>query len=378
MSANILSFTRQSFLFTRTVCKSWYENGQDTATHVHRAVDSCSTVDEAYQHQYPLDLYAPYIDACRNASDISVFDHLISIGEPWIQEDVEYAAEHGRIDVLQLFQLNGQVLDERILHTAVRYGQLDTVVYLMSVGCPVDTTRIEWGFGEHVVEELKMCSMEIAARDGRVDIMKQLRTNVPPFTPFPHQTLEYALEGRHLRVLKHIRDVHAYDVFQRFLFEAIADGDNYEVGFLVHYGIVRDTQPALMSAFRADDTYMVNVMLINMTDSRRSHAVDRAIGSYKGHGISLAKYLAGELKIMPTSDAYNRLLRAHHRGKKLLGILNWLHERLGVRVYPEGLTHLADHSAEVQQWFRDRCRSCRINFKNGNNGTKRPAPVALK
>lgn len=371
VSANILSFTRQNFLFTRTVCKSWYENGNATETHVHRAVDSSSTVEESYQHSYPLDLYAPYLNAIDNTSDISVFEHLVHSGEEWIDEEVEYAAEYGRIDVLQLFQENGQVLDERILHTAVRYGQLNTVVYLMSAGCPVDTTRIEWGFGEYVVEELKMCSMEMAARDGRVDIMKQLRTNVSPFMPFPHETLEYSLEGRHLDVLKYIRDVHPYDVFRRFLFQGISDGDTLEVAFLVNHCLVGDTHTAMMSAFRAGDTYMVNVMFVNMAKSQKSRAVDQAIGSHQQRGVCLAKYLMREPEVRPTSDAYRYLLRTHHGEEQLVSILNWLHDELGVRVKPEGLTNLANHSPAVQQWFRDRCRSCRINFETGNNGVIR-------
>ena len=362
VSKNILSFTWQNFLFTRTVCKSWYENGNGTATHVHRAVDSSSTVEEAYQNSYPLDVYAPYLNAIDNTSDISVFEHLVHNGSEWIDEDVEYAAEYGRIDVLQLFQENGQVLDERILHTAVRYGQLHTLVYLMRVGCPVDNTRIEWGFGQYVVEELKMCSLEMAARDGRVDIMKQLRTNVPPFTPFPHETLEYALEGRHLHVLKYIRDVHPYDVFRRFLFQGISDGDTFEVAFLVKHGLVGDTHTAMMSAFRAGDTYMVNVMLVSMTKSQMSRAVDQAIGSHQQKGVCLAKYLMRSPEVRPTSDAYNCLLRTHHGEEQLINILNWLHDKLAVRVKPERLTNLANHSPAVQQWFLERCRRCRLKL----------------
>lgn len=383
VSANILSFTRQNFLFTRTVCKSWYKNGKGTATHVHRAVDSISTVDEAYECEYPLNLYAPYIDALENKSDISVFEYLVRTYE-FVEEGALYAAQHGRPDVLQLFLENEQdldmkipVLDKRTLHTAVQHGQLETLVYLMSAGCPVDETRIEWGFGENVVEELKMCSMEMAARDGRLDIMKQLRTNVLPSTPFPHETVEYSIEGGHLDVLKYIKDVCRYDVFGRFLFKALSDGDMYdEVAFLVSNDLVKDTFPAVVCAFEDGETDMVDEIVINTAKSTEAAGlVDQALGSYRNKGICLASYLVCEHNIMPTPDAYNCLLRTRLEDGSLVILFSWLYDDLGIRVNPEGLTNLANHSAAVQQWFHDRCRSCRINFKDGNNGVKRKRSV---
>ena len=378
VSANILSFTRQNFLFTRTVCKSWYKNGKGTATHVHRSVDSISTVDEAYD-DFPLDLYAPYIDALENKSEISVFEYLVSTRHELVEEGAPYAAQHGRVDVLQLFHENEQdldmqmpVLDKRTLHTAVQHGQLHTLVYLMHSGCPVDATRIEWGCGDHVVEELKMCSMEMAARDGRLDIMKQLRTNVLPSTPFPHETVKYALEGEHLDVLKYIKDIYRYcDVFLRFLSEASSDGDSHRVELLVSNDLVKDIYPVLLHAFEDGDTEMVDVIVITMTESAEAAAVDQALALRRNIGICLANYLVCEHNIMPTPEAYNCLLRTRHGESSLIGILNWLFDDLGIRVNPEGLKNLANHSAVVQQWFHDRCRSCRINFKYGNNGVKR-------
>ena len=383
VSANILSFTRQNFLFTRTVCKSWYNNGKGTATHVYRAVDSISTVDEAFDNEYPLGI--PYIWALRNKAEISVFEYLERSGEEWThEEDVVCAAEHGRIDVLQLFRENvsplfreqGDILDEKILHTAVRHGQLETLVYLMSAGCPVDETRIEWGCGDHVVEELKMCSMEMAARDGRLDILKQLRTNVLPSTPFAHETVEYAIEGGHLDVLKYIRDVCRYDVFRKFLFEALSDGDMYDkAAFLVSNDLVKDTHPVLLHAFKDGDKDLVDEIATNTPKSARVHTVEQALGSYRIDGICLAHYLVCKHRIMPTPNAYNCLLHTRRGEGDLLVVLDWLHDDLGIRVNPEGVTNLANHSAAVQQWFHGRCRSCRINFKDGNNGVKRKRGV---
>lgn len=69
VSKHILSFTRDSFLFTRTVCKVWHENGAETntQTHANRAVDSISTFDQACEHGYPSNVYAPYLSVCPSA-----------------------------------------------------------------------------------------------------------------------------------------------------------------------------------------------------------------------------------------------------------------------------------------------------------------------
>lgn len=375
VSANILSFTRQNFLFTRTVCKSWYENGKGTETHVHRSVDSISTIDEAYEFpdEFPHNLFAPFLHAIDNGSDISVFEYLVDIGANWDGDRVaaDEASRCGRIDVLRLFQKNGLVLDKEILHTAVRYGQLDTLVYLMNEGCPVDDTRVDWGYGPNVVEELKMCSMEMAARDGRLDIMKQLRTTVLPSTPFPHETVEYALEGKDLDVLKYLRDECAHDVFQWCLFEAISNGDLYTVELLVNNDLVKDIFPTLLYAFGIGNTDMVDYIVINTTMSAREGVFERALCSFKSHGVCLAHYLVCEHGMTATPDAYNCLLHSECGEVSLLNVFNWLYDDLRIRVNPECLTNLANHSEKVQRWFHCRCRSCRINFKDGNNGVKR-------
>lgn len=255
VSKHILSFTRDSFLFTRTVCKVWHENGAETntQTHANRAVDSISTFDEACEHGYPSNVYAPYLSACRNNSDITVFEHMVDIGDIWCEEEVWYAVENNRIDVLQLFVKHGQVLCEKIFHTAVRYGHLQIVDYLMRIKCPVDSTLIEWGFGDYVVPEIKMRSMEIAVRDGRVDIVKKLRAVDYPFT---EETFQAAIEGGDIDTLKYLKEEEAKEeggeddpYFDEYI-DLVADKNYAKIEKLLENGLVDGIFSGLLCGLR--------------------------------------------------------------------------------------------------------------------------------
>lgn len=55
---------------------------------------------------------------------------------------MEHDAEHGRVDSLEFMHEREYLVDERVLHTAVRYNCPNVVEYLIRVGCPVDKTDI--------------------------------------------------------------------------------------------------------------------------------------------------------------------------------------------------------------------------------------------
>ena len=351
VSTNILSFTQDSFLFIRTVCKAWHKNGGDTntQTHANRAVDSISTFEEACEHGYPSNVYAPYLSACRNNSDISVFRHLVKIGQEWCHEDVWYAVEHNRMDVLKLYQMHGEELNEKILHTAVRYGHLEIIEYLLCVNCPVDSTLIEWGFGKYVVAEIKMRSMDIAVLHGRVDIVKKLRTVDYPFIA---ETFEAAIDGGNIDMLKYLKeDESEYGeddpYFDEFI-QLVADKNYAKVQMLLENDLIDCIFSGVYHAFMNDDRQMIELLVKYMDNIMDYFLV--------GGNLDLAKCLFREHDISPTSSSYSCVLSIRATEEWVLETLYWLYDEVGCK--PESskcLTRsLIRESPVVQQWFRDR------------------------
>ena len=359
VSKHILSFTRDNFLFTRTVCKTWYNNGADTntKTNIHRAVDSPSTVGEAWEHGYPSDLYAPYLDAFNNRSDISVFQHLVDIEEEWIDCVVETAAKCNRLDVLQLFKKHETTFettfDEKVLHSAVHHGHLEILQYLMGKRCPVDSTCIEWGFDDEVERAFKMRSMEIAVRDGRIDIVKQLRTVDYPFTTV---TFEEALGAGNVDMLKFLKEEAGEDFenpYQNKFCEFVYDRDYASVILFLENDIVDDYKELVECVEGAEFRRMIEI-LVNYGCYVREHVVENALHD---HNVDLAKFLVREYGVVPTSRAYGCLLGGQKKDELLVETLNWLHNEVGCKLESRDkllVKYLDGESLEVQKWFHDR------------------------
>ena len=350
VSKHILSFTRENFLFTRTVCKAWHKNGADTSskTNHHRAVDSVSTLDEALESGFgdDDDFFCTYLLAFCNNSHISVFQHFLDLGYGFYHYDVEYAAEVNRVDVLQFFKKYGATFDERILHIAVFHGHLETLEYLMGVDCPVDSVLIE--FGDHFADAFKMRSMEIAVRDGRIDIVKQLRTVDYPFAT---ETFEVALEGENIDMLKYLKEEAGEDFkdpYKTHFHKFVLHSDRKAVVMLREHGLVGDFRGAI-----GKDLY--TVMLLEKYGCHvRPEMVDAAVYD---HDLRLAKYLVRSRGIVPTSRAYGNLLRRHAQDEWFIESLNWLHDEAHCKLELGDdllMEHLANQSPLVRQWFSDR------------------------
>lgn len=347
VSKHILAFTRDNFLFTCTVCKAWYKNGEtNSKTSNLRAVDSPSTLDEAFQHEYPA-THAPFMCAFDNNSDISVFEHLVEYyGADPDWEEVGAAAEQNRIDVLKLFrnhgkvfgeEVHGQVFDESVLYRAVQGGQLNTVEYLMGVGCPADSKD-------------KVRSMEIAVGDGRIDIVKQLRTVDYPFN---WDTFAAAINGKDIDMLKYLKenaDGEFEDPYDDDLSASVVNHDYESVKMLLDNDLVDDYGHCIVHA--STDYSMIK--LLELYGCRVCETlVDNAI---LDQHVELARHLVEEYNVFPTSYAYRFVFQDGFAED--VDTLNWLHDELGLKWDPKDPTKYVegDLSPVVRQWFYDRRR----------------------
>lgn len=364
VSKHILSFTKDNFLYTRTVCKVWYKNGKETnsMTNHLRAVESPSTFDEAMEDGFEDDeLFETHLLATFNNSGLRVFQHLLNREFQFDQQDIEIAAEFNRVDVLRLYKTNGAVFDERVLHTAVRYGQLGVLEYLMGVGCPVDTKLIDWGFGDNVVKELKMRSLEIAARDGRIDIVKQLRTGMVNYeqrwrtpNPFGEHTFDAAIESGYPDMLKYLKDEtggqYGSDPYTLKFQQFVWKGDCERAEILLKNGLVDDFKGVIPV-----DLYMIK-LLEKYGWRIRVEVVDNAIFEHK---IALAKHIVQAYGINPTARAYWLVLARRAEDEVYFDVLNWLHDDLRVGKIKSDCDNqqlvrvLRFRSPELKNWFED-------------------------
>ena len=332
--------------------------------------------EDTLHYEYPdYTMIWPYRDALYNKSDISVFEYLIRQGLSVQEADVCAATYSDRVDVLELFHKNGSTFNEMTIVMAVgEANKLETLQYLMRKGCPVDLTPIDFQQAYERDDNDDGCytgyrSMEIAVYWGRIDQIKQLRTVLYPFVP---KTFEVALSGQDssIDLLQYLKEEASGDPFCGQYIQ-LCKGSWYndvEACFLEDK-IVDNMSIGYDIAVDRDDRALVALL----ARYKIPFPEGLANAALRGPGLDSAKYLASEYNVMPTSDAYSCVLRTPPAEEELLGKLNWLYEDLGIRVNPEGLTNLANHSTAVQRWFHDRCRSCRVNFKNGNSGVKRKA-----
>ena len=152
VSKNILSFGKEDFLFTGTVCRSWRENSVGTQTSAKASVESVSRVKEAFECHICTD-EAAFV-AIEEGASMSVFKAIYDRGFCWWDGvdlvdavHLEVAAIHGRADVLEfltpLGPLGAVQYDEKFLRKAVNLCKYDdkiveVVRFLLNTGCPVD------------------------------------------------------------------------------------------------------------------------------------------------------------------------------------------------------------------------------------------------
>lgn len=352
ISSEILSFGEKTFLFTGTVCRTWYQNSASTETGARDSVESVSRLDEA--RKFDINPYLASLWSLRTA-DISVIRKLNDEHCFWEQEDIEHAAELGRVDVLQFMREKGYFADERVLHTAVRYNRLSVVEYLLSINTPVDKTVIDWGFGSYIIDELKMRSMEVAISDENLAMVKLLRTVDYPFIK---DSFSFGRDTENSELLMYLVEQGCSvpdGVFQ----ESVETQDYFTLGFLIDNALLRDEWDLWGCVFDCNHDMMM--FLLGKGILPTDDDVDSAIC---GGNFDTAKFLTTKYNCRPTSLAYMLVFESDFCDCHYLEILNWLyydmHVSLGfvlleeMRDHPRGSLILTGCSSVIQDWFEKR------------------------
>ena len=354
VSANILSFADKTYLFTGTVCKAWRRNSKSTETGAQQSIESLSRLDEA--GEYGIDRHLASFWSLRNGADISIIRKLNETNCLWVQQDIEHAAELGRVDVLQFMHENWYFADERVLHTAVRYNRLDVVKYLLSVNTPIDRTVIEWGFGPYIIDELRMRSMEVAISDKNLAMVKLLRTADYPFI---EDSFTFACDTENAEMLKYL--LHQGCVPPDGLFAECVETKNYfTLAFLIDNLLLRDEWD-LWGCVLDDGDHDVMMFLLDKGILPTDDDVDSAIC---GGNLRAAKLLTSEYNCRPTSLAYMLVFESSFCDRHYLELLNWLHDDMQVSLgfvalkemqeHPRGSLVLEGCSSVIENWFGER------------------------
>lgn len=334
VSAKILSFADKTFLFTGTVCKSWHQNSKSTETGADESVESVKRLKEA--REAGLNVYLASFCCLRNGADISIIRKLHHPTCFWEQEDIEHAAQKGRIDVLQLMHDKGCVADERVLHTAVRYNQRRVVEYLLSVGCPVDA---------EVIDELKMRSMEVAISEENLPMVKILRTVDYPFVA---DSFRFACDTENKEILNYIvqEGCQAPD----YLFPQSVEGrDFFTLEFLIDNGMLKEEWD-LWGCVMDADVEMMSFLLrkgIKPTDDD----VDSAIAA---GNLEIAQFLTNEHSCCrPTHLAYTLKFENSFCDCHYLMYLRWLYDDMRCSLGFSSLEEMRDDPRGA--YVLDRC-----------------------
>ena len=130
----------------------------------------------------------------------------------------------------------GYPANDRVLHAAVRCNRREVVKYLLRVGCSVDKTVIEWGFGPYIVDELKMRSMEVAISEENLPMVKILRTVDYPFI---EDSFAFACDTENREMCKYLIQ-EGCRVPEHLFRESVELGSYFTLGFLIDNNLIQD------------------------------------------------------------------------------------------------------------------------------------------
>jgi len=162
---NILSFTRDDYLYTATVCSSWRQNCTTKRTSILNALVSLPALEEAIgagieTHQL-LDLaivFGAHMGVVRKIGENNVCSTNMMLN---------FAAFRGDVDMLTYLDEDP---DEYTLHEAIRGGKIAAVKHVVTMGCPLDTVP-EWPCSFYEDDAFVERCERIAKYHSRVDVV---------------------------------------------------------------------------------------------------------------------------------------------------------------------------------------------------------------
>lgn len=172
VSANILSFTKDDYLYTATVCSSWGQNCSNKRTSILHALASVPVLEEAIDSG--LETYQLLDLAIVFGADMRV---VRKIGETTVCSTniiSNFAAFKG--DVGTLVYLNEDP-DEYTLYEAIRGGKIAAVRHIVTSGCPLDTVA-EWPSSFYEDDAFFERCDRIAEYHGREDVLSLIKMYV--------------------------------------------------------------------------------------------------------------------------------------------------------------------------------------------------------
>lgn len=216
VSECIMSFSRQEFLYTGTVCKAWRKNYADptTATNLLRAFQSVSSVQEAVESG--INTVGLFDLAVVFRAGISILQALFDMGVTYCHDSTRYyAAYTGNLPALALLY-SLEFCDECDIFEAVRGGHLDVVQYTVENMLPAtDDIAVneipEWRTSVYDNAFIKRC-MFIANTCGKPGIGEMLNAYVEDryFRPVRERSLnsvDLALAKNRLDIVQVLRRV---------------------------------------------------------------------------------------------------------------------------------------------------------------------------
>ncbi len=359
VSECILSFGKEDFLFTGTVCRSWRKNSGCTGTHVKASVESVSRVKESFEYDICTD-EAAFV-AIEEGASISVFKAIYDRGFYWwdgvdlgAAVHLEVAATYGRTDVLEFLTPLGPLgvvrYDEKFLRKAVVLSKLENEIvevvrFLLNTGCPIDAFLS----GER--------SMEIAIKQENLDLIKALRTADYPFISTTFRT---ACETKNVAIVRYLHDEGCKP--DEDLFWDLKNNDEWVlVEVLCRMGYGRDEWD--LNTYLAFGRTQLSMFVLEQGVIPTDRCVDGAIS---GGDLGTAMLLTTKYSCRPTSQAYIELFNNDYVQCDAYNfrVLEWLHDEMGcdigfssfeeMKKEPHGRCIVDGQSKAIVDWFKNK------------------------
>lgn len=345
----ILSFGKEDFLFTGTVCRTWRENSVSTETGTRASVESLSRTKEACDSGICTN-EAAFV-AIEEGSDLSIFQYLFHRGiDCWDGVHLEVAVSHGRLDVMEFIIKSGQCLrklNEGLFHLAVSWDQLESVKYLLSRGCPVDKACLHYR---------DMRSLEVAICRRNLEMVKTVRTVDYPFI---EDTFRVACKTKNMEVMKYLHE-EGCQPDENLCFDLRESDDVFSLTFFFKHGYFRDEWETFLSACIYEGHHELVTFFLGEGVVPDDDCVNSAISI---GDLGNAKFLTRKYPCRPTSQAYIEAFNNDCCNCRRMHVIDWLYDNMkcsiGFSSFQEMQndfhgSYILDKSPVISDWFRER------------------------